>query len=117
MKQFITRTSERRNECQENSRETAEDPDFDEYYDVEGKDKDENEDEESRMNFNKKVSTYACTQASSPIGKPAQQRSCLESRPEHILPRGWQVGSGTSEDNCDGCDVRYDKLNSVYNRI
>ena len=62
------------------------------------------------MNFNKKVSTYAHTQASSPIGKPAQQRSCFESRPEHILPRGWKVDSGTSEDNCDSCDVRYDKL-------
>ena len=70
------------------------------YYDIEGKDKDENEDEESRANFNKKASTYACTQASLPIGKPAQQRS----RPEHILPRGWQVDSGTSEDACDGCD-------------
>ena len=48
------------------------------YYDVEGKDKDENEDEESRVNFNKKASTYVCTQASLPIGKPVQQRSCLE---------------------------------------
>ena len=77
-KQFITRTSEKRNEREENSRETAEDPDFDEYYDVEGKDKDENEDEESRAVLNKKASTYACTQASSPMGKPALQRSYRE---------------------------------------
>ena len=48
------------------------------YYDVEGKDEDENEDEESRADLNKKASTYACTQASSPIGKPARQRGCLE---------------------------------------
>ena len=80
------------------------------YYDVEGKDEDENEDEESRADLNKKASTYACTQASSPIGKPEQQRSCSESRPEHFLPRGWKVGSGTSDDNCDNCDVRNDKL-------
>ena len=48
------------------------------YYDVEGKDKDENEDEESRAVLNKKTSTYACTQASSPMGKPALQRSYRE---------------------------------------
>ena len=46
--------------------------------------------------------------------------AALKSRPEHILPQGWQVDSGTSEDNCDGCDDcdrRYDKLKSVYDRI
>ena len=31
--------SKRRNESQENPKERAEDPDFDEYYDMEGKDK------------------------------------------------------------------------------
>ena len=55
-----------------------EDPDFDEYYDVEGKDKDENEDKASRAILNKKASMYACTQASSPIGKPALQWSYRE---------------------------------------
>ena len=56
----------------------AEDPDFYEYYDVERKDKDENKDEASRPILNKKASTYACTQASSPMGKPALQRSYRE---------------------------------------
>ena len=48
------------------------------YYDVEGKDKDENEDEASRAVLNKKASTYACMQAHSPTGKPALQRSYRE---------------------------------------
>ena len=48
------------------------------YYDIEGKDKDDNEDESSRPILNKKASTYACMQASSPMGKPALQRSNRE---------------------------------------
>ena len=77
------------------------------YHDIEEKDKDEEEDEENKAKFNKKASTYARMQASSPIGKPEQQRSCSESRPEHFLPRDWKVGSGGSEDNCD---VRNDEI-------
>ena len=109
-RQYTTRTSEEKNEREENSRETVEDPDFDEYYDIEEKDKDKDEDEESETNFNKKASTYARTQASSPIGKPEQQRSCSENRPEHFLPRDWKDSSGASEDNCD---VRNDE-NIMY---
>ena len=70
------------------------------YHDIEGKDKDE--DEENKTKFNKKASTYARTQASSLIGQREQQRSCPGSRPpEHFLLRDWEVGSGASEDNCD----------------
>ena len=59
-------------------KEKAEDPNFDEYYDIEEKYKDENEDEASRAVLNKKANTYVRTQASSPIGIPALQRSYRE---------------------------------------
>ena len=104
-RQYTTRTSEERNEREENSRKTAEDPDFDEYYDIEEKDKDKDEDEERETNFNKKASTHARTQTSSPIGRPEQQRSCSENRSERSLPRDWEDISSDSE---DGCDMRID---------
>ena len=71
------------------------------YYNIEEKDKDEDEDEEREKNFNKKASTHECMQTSSPIGRPEQQRSCLENRSERILPRDWQDSSSDSEDDCD----------------
>ena len=82
-----------------------EDPDFDEYYDKEEKDKDKDKDEESETNFNKKASTYARMQTSSPISRPEQQRSYLENRPEHSLPRD---GKDDNSDSEDSCDVRID---------
>ena len=100
-RQYTTRTSEEKNEQEENSRKTAEDPDFDEYYDIEEKDKDKDEDEERETNFNKKASTHARTQTSSPIGRPEQQRSCSENRPERFLPQDWEDSSSDSEDDCD----------------
>ena len=66
------------------------------------------------MNFNKKASTYASTQASPPIGKPEQQRSCSENQPERFPLRDGKDGSSASEDNCD---ERNNKNYSVYNRI
>ena len=71
------------------------------YYDIEEKDKDRDEDEESETNFNKKASTYARTQTSSPIGRPEQQRSYLENRSERSLPQGWEDDRCDSEDSCD----------------
>ena len=53
--QNITKISKKNNENEENSRETAKDPDFDEYHDIEGK----NKDEENKTKFNKKAGTYA----------------------------------------------------------
>ena len=82
-----------------------EDPDFDEYYNIEEKDKDRDEDEESETNINKKSSTYASMQTSSPISRPEQQRSYLENRPERSLPRD---GEDDNSDNEDSCDVRID---------
>ena len=70
------------------------------YYDIEEKDKDKDEDEENEMNFNMSASTYARTQTSSPIGKPEQQRSCPENRPERFQPRDWKDNSSDSEDSC-----------------
>ena len=75
------------------------------YYDIEEKDKDKDEDEERETNFNKKASTHARTQTSSPIGRPEQQRSCSENRSERSLPRDWEDSSSDSE---DGCDMRID---------
>ena len=71
------------------------------YYDIEEKDKDEDEDEEREKNFNKKASTHARTQTSPPIGRPEQQRSCSENRPECFQPQDWQDSSSDSEDDCD----------------
>ena len=75
------------------------------YYDIEEKNKDKDEDEERETNFNKKASTHACTQTSSPIGRLEQQRSCSENRPERFLPQDWEDSSSDSE-NC--CDMRID---------
>ena len=75
------------------------------YYDIEEKDIDRDEDEESETNFNKKASTYARMQTSSPISRPKQQRSCSENRPECSQPRG---GEDDSSDSEDSCDVRID---------
>ena len=99
-RRYTTRTSEEKNEREENSRETAEDPDFDEYYDIEEKEEDKDEDEGSETNFNKNASTYARTQTSLPIGRPEQQRSCPENRPERFQPRDWKDNSSDSEDSC-----------------
>ena len=65
-------------------------------------------------------------QARTHVRKPAYRlvsrhnnEATLKNRPEHILPRGRQVDSGASEDNCDSCDDcegRYDQLHSVYDR-
>ena len=66
-RRYTTRTSEEKNKREENSREAAEDPDFDEYYDIEEKGKDRDEDEE---NFVKNASTHACMQTNLPIGRP-----------------------------------------------
>ena len=75
------------------------------YYDIEEKEEDKDEDEGSETNFNKNASTYARTQTSWPIGRPEQQRSFPENRPERFHPRDWEDSSGDSE---DGCDLRID---------
>ena len=96
--QNITKISEKSNKNEENSRETARDPDFDEYQDQEGK----NKDEENKTKFNKKAGTYAsqftdwsmqltrlnaigATQFSR--ARQEQQRSCPGSRSDHFLLR------------------------------
>ena len=76
------------------------------YYDIEEKDKDKDEDKERETNFNKKASTYAHTQTSSPISRPEQQRSYSEYRPERSLPQDWEDDKSDSEDSCD---VRIDR--------
>ena len=101
--QNITKISKKNNENEENSRETAKDPDFDEYHDIEGK----NKDEENKTKFNKKAGTYASqfTDWSSQLtrlnaigatqfsrARQEQQRSCPESRSEHFLLRDWEDG-------------------------
>ena len=52
--QNITRIFKKNNENEENSRETAKDPDFDEYHDIEGK----NKDEEKKTKFNEKAGPH-----------------------------------------------------------
>ena len=74
------KTNSRTNTAQQKSKETVEDPDFDEYYDVEEKDKDE--DDKSETSLNTRASTYVCVQASSQIGGMKQLRSCPVSQSE-----------------------------------
>ena len=63
--QNIMKIFEENNENEENSRETAKDPDFDEYHDIEGKNKDE---EKTRKIKQNSIRKQARTQASSLIG-------------------------------------------------
>ena len=62
------------------------------------------------MNFNKNASTYVRTQTSLLIGRPEQQRSCPENRPERFQPRDWKDSSDNSEDSYeDSCDTGNDE--------
>ena len=69
-----------------------------------------------RILIRKQARTYVRKPAYRLVSRHSNE-AALKSRPEHILPRGWQVDSGTSEDACDGRDDYggwYNKLKSVY---
>ena len=87
--QIITKISKKNNENEENARETAKDPDFDEYQDKEGKNKDEeNKDDENKTKLNKTADTCA----SQFTDWSAQLTILNASRSEHLLIRNWKDG-------------------------